>query len=196
MSGFANIAKPLTRLTKEKQAFQWTPKVKAAFQSLKEALRTAPFLAYPQPKKKFIVDTYASNVGIGGVLSQVQDGQERVTTYYSKKLNKAKINYCITQWELLAIVRTLEHFLKYLYRQEFHLRTNHSALAWLMSPLRDKQPAGFSAYKNTTSLASTIKARNTTMPMPLPNNNAEKSIPTAKKSRRRQTSSRYELLQL
>jgi hypothetical protein len=27
----------------------------------------------------------------------------------------------------------LEHFQKYLYGQEFHLRTNHSALTWLMS---------------------------------------------------------------
>jgi hypothetical protein len=38
-----------------------------------------------------------------------------------------------TQWELLATVRTLEHFHKYMYRQEFHLCTDHSALTWLMS---------------------------------------------------------------
>jgi hypothetical protein len=49
------------------------------------------------------------------VFSQVQDGQEQVTAYYSKTLNKAKRNYCVTQWEVLAIVRTLEHLRKYLY---------------------------------------------------------------------------------
>jgi hypothetical protein len=27
----------------------------------------------------------------------------------------------------------MEHFHKYLYGQEFHLRTDHSALTWLMS---------------------------------------------------------------
>jgi hypothetical protein len=73
------------------------------------------------------VVTDASNVGIGGVLSEVQGGQERVIAYYSKTLNKAEINYCVTRRELLAIVRTMEHFHKYLYGQEFHLRTDHSA---------------------------------------------------------------------
>jgi hypothetical protein len=79
------------------------------------------------------VDTNASNFGIGGVLSQIQDGQERVIAYYCKTLNKAKRNYCVTQRELLAIVRTLEQFHKYLYGQPFHLRTDHCALTWLMT---------------------------------------------------------------
>jgi hypothetical protein len=66
------------------------------------------------------------------VLSQVQDRQERVIAYYSKTLNKAERNYCVTRRELLAIVRTLEQFHKCLYRREFHLHTNHSVLTWLM----------------------------------------------------------------
>jgi hypothetical protein len=45
--------------------------------------------------------------------SEVQDGQERVTAYNSKTLNKAE-NYCFTGRELLVIVRTLEHFRKHL----------------------------------------------------------------------------------
>jgi hypothetical protein len=48
-------------------------------------------------------------------------------------LNKAERNYCVTRRELLAIVRTLEQFHKYLYGQEFHLRMDHSALTWLLS---------------------------------------------------------------
>jgi hypothetical protein len=96
ISGLANIAKPLTKLKEEKQAFQWTPKVEAAFQTLNGALCAAPILAYPQPGGRFIIDTDASNIGFAGVLSQVQDGQERVIAYYSKKLNKAESNYCIT----------------------------------------------------------------------------------------------------
>jgi hypothetical protein len=133
ISGFTDIAKPLTRVTEEKRAFQWTPEVEAAFQTLKGALCTSPILAYSQSEGKFIVDTDASNVGIGGVLCQLQDGQERVISYYSKTLSKAEKNYCVTQRELLAIVKSLEHLHKYLYGQKFHLRTNHSALTWLMS---------------------------------------------------------------
>jgi hypothetical protein len=78
-------------------------------------LCAAPILAYPKPGERFIVDTDTSNFGTGGVLSQMQDGQERIIAYYSKTLNKAERNYCVTRRELLAIVRTLEHFHKYLY---------------------------------------------------------------------------------
>jgi hypothetical protein len=67
---------PLTKLI-EKQAFQWTPEMEAAFQSPKDALCTAPILVYSQPRERFVVGTDASNVGIGGVLSQ--DGQVPTT---------------------------------------------------------------------------------------------------------------------
>jgi hypothetical protein len=73
------------------------------------------------------------NIGNGRALSKVQDRQELLTAYYSMALNSAKRNYCVTRQELLIIVRTLEHFYKYLYRQEFHLCTDHSALTWLTS---------------------------------------------------------------
>jgi transposase-like protein len=96
-------------------------------------LCSAPVLGYRQAGIKFVIDTDASNVGIGGVLSQVQDGQERVVAFFSKTLSKAERNYCVTRRELLAVVKTLEHFHKYLYEQEFHLRTDHSALTRLLS---------------------------------------------------------------
>jgi hypothetical protein len=101
ISSFASIAKLLTKLMEEKQTFQWIPEVEAAFQTLKEALCTAPIHAYLQPGERFIVDTAASNVVIGGVLSQTQERREQVLTYYSKMLNKAKRNYCVTRRELL-----------------------------------------------------------------------------------------------
>jgi hypothetical protein len=86
--------------------------VEVAFQTLKEALCTAPILAYLQPKERFVIDRDVSNIEIAGVLSLVQDRQERVTAYYSKMLKKTLRNYCATQWELLAIVSTLAHFHK------------------------------------------------------------------------------------
>jgi hypothetical protein len=52
--------------------------------------------------------------------------------YYNKTFKKAEKDYCVTRRELLAIVRTPEHFRKYIYEQDFHLHTDHSALNWLM----------------------------------------------------------------
>jgi hypothetical protein len=142
ISGFAHIAKPLTRLTEQKQSFQWTPVVEAAFQTLKGALFPAPILAYPQPGESFIVETDASNFGIGGIFSQVQDGQEGFISYYSVTFHKAERNYTFIRRKLLAIVRTPEHIHKFLYGKEFHLLTDYSALTWLTN---FKNPEGQTA---------------------------------------------------
>ena len=47
--------------------------------------KSAPVLSYPIPEGNFILDTDASGDGIGGVLSQIQDGEERVLAYASRK---------------------------------------------------------------------------------------------------------------
>jgi hypothetical protein len=45
---FAKTANPLTEITEEKQAFQWTPEVETAFQILSDALFIAHILVYQQ----------------------------------------------------------------------------------------------------------------------------------------------------
>ncbi|XP_046663083.1 uncharacterized protein K02A2.6-like [Homalodisca vitripennis] len=83
VKGYADIAKPLTKLTEEQRKFEWTSESSEAFGILKTALCSAPILGFPRFGEKFIVDTDASDVGIGGVLSQVQDGQETVGKKHS-----------------------------------------------------------------------------------------------------------------
>ena len=70
----------------------------------------APVLAFPKEDLPYIVDTDASDYGIGGVLSQCIEGTEHVIAYYSKSLNPAQQKYCTTRRELLAVVATLDHF--------------------------------------------------------------------------------------
>ena len=48
---------------------EWTVECQAAFAELCHKLFTAPVLAFPDFTKPFILDTDASNTGIGGVLS-------------------------------------------------------------------------------------------------------------------------------
>ena len=43
-----------------------------AFQKLKDGLVSAPVLGYPDPNLQYILDTDASAVGVGAVLSQLQ----------------------------------------------------------------------------------------------------------------------------
>jgi propanediol dehydratase small subunit len=56
-----------------------------------------------------------------------------IAAYYNRTISKAKRSYRVTRRELLAIVKMLEHFYKYLCGPYFHLRTDYSALALLLS---------------------------------------------------------------
>jgi hypothetical protein len=86
-------------------------------------------------------------------------------------------------------VRALEHLHKHLYGKEFHLHTNHSTLTWLMSFKNlEGQTVGLSQHFQE------YRVRNTIMPMPAPEDLAEKSVFTVKKPKRGQKSSRCELL--
>ena len=58
---FAKRAKPLTLLTRQQVKFDWTPEHHAAFLYLKEAIVQAPILHYPNPDKRYIVYTDASD---------------------------------------------------------------------------------------------------------------------------------------
>ena len=134
VQGFATISKPLHRLTEKNHPFKWTMECQQAFDTIKKKLVSPPVLAFPDYTKKFILDTDASDTGIGAVLSQVQDdGSERVVAYASRLLSKAERRYSVTRRELLAVVVFVSHFRQYLLGQSFLLRTDHNSLAWLQN---------------------------------------------------------------
>jgi len=128
---FSEIVRPLSRLTEKNARFLWGQEQENAFCLLKERLISAPVLAYPDPDVPFILDTDASNFGMGAVLSQVQGGQERVISYASKSLSKAERRYCTTRKEMLAIVYFTKYFRHYLLGRRFILRSDHAALGFI-----------------------------------------------------------------
>ena len=78
-----------------------------------------------------MVSTDASDRAIGGVLSQIQDGHERVIAYLSRKLTKAECNYSVTERVALAMVSVVKEFYPYLYGFRFQLLTDHNPLTSL-----------------------------------------------------------------
>ena len=139
---FASVAAPLHKLTEKGMKFTWDEECQTAFQQLKNFLTEAPVLSYPTPTDPFILDTDASGVGIGAVLSQVQDGQERVICYDSKTLSKTQRAYCTTYRELLAVVKFVKTFRHFLWGRKFTVRTDHASLRWLKN---FKEPEGMLA---------------------------------------------------
>ena len=136
---FAKTAVQLHRLTEKNKPFVWSESCLEAFNELKRELTNHPILAYPDFNKKFILDTDASDYGIGGVLSQVEGNEERVIGYASRSLTKPESRYSTTRKELLAIVAFIQHFRHYLYGKSFIIRADHNALKWLKS---FKEPQG------------------------------------------------------
>ncbi|GBM65989.1 Transposon Ty3-G Gag-Pol polyprotein [Araneus ventricosus] len=130
---FSAIARPLHKLIEARSNFNWTEECEKSFNSLKQALITSPVLTYPRTDKEFILDTDASNEGIGAVLSQKIGNEECVIAYFSKSLGKPERNYCVTRKELLAIVKSIEHFHHYFYGRKFLLRTDHASLRRLLN---------------------------------------------------------------
>ncbi|KAL7883614.1 hypothetical protein SRHO_G00012720 [Serrasalmus rhombeus] len=98
--GFSCIAAPLFHLQRKGSDFVWTPECKQAFICLKKALTESPILTPPDPNLPFVLDTDASNVGMGAVLSQVgqeeyarrlQDRMESAHAFARDQLQKAGI---------------------------------------------------------------------------------------------------------
>ncbi|GBM51782.1 Retrovirus-related Pol polyprotein from transposon 297 [Araneus ventricosus] len=101
--------------------------------NIRKALITSPVLTYLRADKEFILDTDAGNEGIGAVLLQKIRNEECVIVYFSKSLGKPERNYCVMRKELLAIVKSIEHFHHFLYRRKFLLRTDYASLRWLLN---------------------------------------------------------------
>ena len=146
--GFAQTAAPLHQLTaeisekgKKKRSTipsdRWKGECEKAFDALRTALTTAPVLAYPDYTKPFVVETDASDKGLGAVLSQKQDGKLRVIAYASRGLRGAERNmqnYSSMKLELLALKWAVaEKFREYLLGAEFVVYTDNNPLTYLQS---------------------------------------------------------------
>jgi len=128
---FAEIAKPLTALTRKNQEFAWGPTQQDAFDSLKRKLSTTPVLAFPNFGLPFILTTDAYKVAVAAVLSQVQDGVERTIAFASRQKNTAEQSYTASESEMLSLVWATKFFRCYLYGRKYLARTDHSALTYL-----------------------------------------------------------------
>lgn len=108
---FADLAAPLTRLTRKDVEFKWDSECEQAFGDLKEFFINAPILAHFEEGLETVVETDASGWATGAVLSQRQlNGDLAPCAYLSQKFSPTEVNYEIHDKELLAIVRALKEW--------------------------------------------------------------------------------------
>lgn len=106
----------------------------AALDTLKERLTHPPVLIISSFENLFQVDTDASPVTVGAVLSQKKvDGKMYLVDLASRTMNSAERNHPICKNEVLAVTFTLKRFIVYLLSsQPFELFTNHKALQYTL----------------------------------------------------------------
>ena len=95
VANYSRIAWPLTQQLK-KDAFLWNEEATVAFQQLKDAMTAVLVLALPNFSKPFVVERYASGVGLGVVLMQDES--------FSHKLNPRAQGKSVYERELMTMV--------------------------------------------------------------------------------------------
>ena len=133
---FADVARPLTNLTRLDQPFEWSDKCQASFELLKEALIKEPILRFPDPNKPYTLYTDASKYAWSCVLTQQythdMDNKQIVVnhpiTYVSGLFKGSQLNWAALTKEAYAIYMSIKKLTYYLEDAEITLRSDHLPL--------------------------------------------------------------------
>lgn len=121
---FGTIARPLTELLKKGTVFQWTSIQQTAFDTLKQALTTAPVLQLPDFSKPFIIEIDASAKGIRVVWQQ----EGHPIAYISKALGIKNQGLSTYEKECLAVLMAVDHWRSYVHHAPFFIKTDQRSL--------------------------------------------------------------------
>ncbi|CAM5078371.1 unnamed protein product, partial [Eretmochelys imbricata] len=138
---FATSASPLTDLVKARgpDMVKWTDAAVRAFTALWTALCNNPVLIAPDFNREFILQTDASEVVVGTVLSQMVGEEEHPILYLSRKLLPREQKYAVVERECLAVKWAMEALRYYLLGRRFTLVMDHAPLQWMQ---RNKEKNG------------------------------------------------------
>ena len=130
---FADISRPLTKLTRHNVVFEWTEQCSKAFNHLRELLMEYPILRYPDPKQGYILYTNASGIGWSGVLTQEHmddkgKAKNHPICYVSGQFRGSQLNWAALTKEAYAIYMSVRRLSFYVTDVEVTIRSDHLPL--------------------------------------------------------------------
>jgi RNase H-like domain found in reverse transcriptase/Reverse transcriptase (RNA-dependent DNA polymerase) len=115
ISHYSKLARPLNNLMNKDKKFEWTTKCQKAFDTMKKQFMEEPVLLMPNQSKPFQIESDASKVATGTVLSQLDlNGDQHPVAFLSKTFSETKRKYEIYDRELLGIIRALKEWRHYI----------------------------------------------------------------------------------
>lgn len=109
---------------------EWTASLNDCWVKFKDMFYKTICRGYPQwdNPNPFILDVDFSSHYFGGILSQIQNNQERIIAVTSKKCNMTEANYPAHKGELACLVYVMKQFLHFLRYRPFIIRTDSISL--------------------------------------------------------------------
>ena len=111
---FADAARLLTKLTQIDCKFIWSDECQTGFEYLRTCLTESPILKYPDPHKRYVIFTDASDQAAAAVLTQEyidDDGQmkEMPVAYLSAQFNDTQFKWSTVFKEGYAIYHAIKN---------------------------------------------------------------------------------------
>ena len=125
---YADVAEPLTRLTRKNELFRWGEEQNEAFEKLKAELTSDRVMAFPDPHLPYKLYTDASAYAVGAILAQDIDGIERPIHYVSKALTTGQKKWSAIEREAYAVIYSITKLRPYLQGAKFTVYTDHKPL--------------------------------------------------------------------
>ena len=117
--------------------FEFTDEMSEAFKKSKELLKQITLLHFPDKNKVKILRTDASGVGVGAVLSQKINyddkiEREEVLMYFSRTFNKTEQRWSAIEKETAALLWAMTKFRIYLVGNKFVLESDNKSLCHMI----------------------------------------------------------------
>lgn len=135
----SRILKPIYEVIGSTAKFVWGERQETAFRKAKIGFLNATPLSWWEADKRTILETDASEVGIGAVLYQVdKQGKKYTLGFYSEAFNSTQSRWSTIEQEGYGIWKAVTHWHHILYGRPFTVRTDHANLRYMERSVNKK----------------------------------------------------------
>ena len=131
----SNVVHPLHAMidhtAKKQTLLQWTKEGEDAFENIKRLISISPKLYFLHDTAPIVLETDASDYGVGGYLYQTIDGKQQLVALVSKALSETQLRWSVIQKEAYGIFFCCTHLDRMLRDRKFEILTDHKNLMFI-----------------------------------------------------------------